>query len=762
MTRITRILRLRNCGIFRDFQWQEDLPEFGRYNLIYGWNGTGKTTLSRLLRALEQRTQPTHGDVTIQIGERKLGGSDFRREEIPIRVFNRDFIQENLFRVDGGQLPPIFVLGAADIEKQREVECLKGERDSARRRHESLRLEKKQADTELDQFCINRARTIKETLRSSGENPYNNYDKSDFRRDAEQMLRSSNALAHLLSEEQRAQLLAQHRAIRKARLSEVSYPFPNFQKIAGTASELLARRVLAAAIQALKDDPELARWTWEGLDLHKRRGADKCLFCEQSLPEDRLSALEAHFSEQYEQLIKDLDNFIQEVDEQRRTAEGVRTPHKAQLYEDLQEGFDSEEANLRAALTKTEEFLGAVADALRRKKDQPFQELSLTVQVPAVDVQVVEKVNQVIREHNQRCDQFEGVVEQARDRLARHMIAEVLEEYRELHNKAVKAKENEESAQQEIEALNKHISSLEREIIAHRQPAEELNKELQSYLGHGEIRLEVKDTGYVILRGNEPAYALSEGEMTAIALLYFLKSLKDRNFDIANGIVVLDDPVSSLDAQALYLAFGFIRERTKDAGQLFILTHNFAFFRQVRNWFRHLKGQRKRNVNKRPARFYMLECVPHEAGRSAALRTLDPLLERYESEYQYLFSRIYQAANAEGPTCLEDNYSLPNMARRMLETFLAFRRPDLSGELSQMVQALEFDEAKKMRMLRFLHTYSHSGGVQEPEHDPSVLAEARSVLSDLLKLMKAEDPKHYEAMVTLVTGESPKEDEHEE
>ena len=120
------------------------------------------------------------------------------------------------------------------------------------------------------------------------------------------------------------------------------------------------------------------------------------------------------------------------------------------------------------------------------------------------------------------------------------------------------------------------------------------------------------DTGYTITRGGVSAEFLSEGETTAIALLYFLKSLQDRRFPLANGVIVLDDPVSSLDANALFLAFAFIRERTKDAGQLFILTHNFSFFRQVRHWFHHLKGQKKKDVSKRPARFFMLDSTLDE------------------------------------------------------------------------------------------------------------------------------------------------------
>ena len=156
------------------------------------------------------------------------------------------------------------------------------------------------------------------------------------------------------------------------------------------------------------------------------------------------------------------------------------------------------------------------------------------------------------------------------------------------------------------------------------------------------MRLKVKDTGYVLVRHGVPADSLSEGERTALALLYFLKSLGDRRFDLKEGVVVLDDPVSSLDANALYLAFSYIRQRAQDAAQLFLLTHNFTFFRQVRNWFYHLRGQKKRDINQRPARFYMLDRVVDADPRRTAIRPLDPLLEQYESEYHYLFAYVYR------------------------------------------------------------------------------------------------------------------------
>ncbi len=758
---ITRISYLRDCGIFRDFEWPKELPEFGRYNIIYGWNGTGKTTLSRILRCLEKRTVPT-SKVTIALDGRNVPGNDFPNTAVAVRVFNRDFIAENVFPVGGGDLPPIYVLGAESVEKQKVLERLKDERAKAQSNLKAARLTKQETEKDFDQFCVYRAKVIKDTLRSSGQNPYNNYDKSDFKRDAEKMAAAGDGASHRLSDAERKKLRTQLGTTPKDKMSEVMYTLPDFEGIITKVSQLLKTTVVSATLEALKSDSTLAEWTRQGLKLHRDRKAERCLFCEQQLPANRLATLEAHFSAQYEQFMQRLDQSIGKLQAMIRAAAELRLPNKAELYDDLAPEFQTAEIGLREALDAAQRFLDAAAKALTDKKRRAFEPVKLELEAPLVEADAVEKLNAVIRKHNHACDDFETRVKSARKRLALDMIAEDLGNFVRLRDAEQQAGNDVRSAEREVQHLDDEITRLEREIVEHRQPADELNEDLRKYLGHDELRLDIKETGYTITRGCEPAFALSEGEMTAIALLYFLKSLKDRRFDLANGIVVLDDPVSSLDSNALYLAFGFIRERTKDAGQLFILTHNFSLFRQVRNWFHHLKGQRKKEINKRPARFFMLECMPQETGRSAALRVLDPLLERYESEYQYLFSRIYQAANATGRICLEESYSLPNMARRMLETFLAFRQPGLSGELWQKVQELHFDEAKKTRILRFLNTYSHSADLQEPEHDPSVLAEAGPVLSDLLELMKSEDPKHYEEMVRLVTGELAGEQEYED
>ncbi len=750
MKRIERLRQLRGCGVFRDFAWPSDLSEFGRYNLIYGWNGTGKTTLSRLLRDLELNQPPRLGEAVLRINGSDVRGENFPHSILPVRVFNRDFIRENVFPVVDSDMPPILVLGAESVEKQKDVERLTEQRATAQGKLESARATAQAAETQFDNFCRDRAKFIKDTLRASGQSRYNNYDKSDFKADAMSMADAADDAPRRLADTEREKLLAQHHATPKPKVTEIAYALPNISAIMKSLSELLTTTVVSEAIEALKTDAPLAAWTREGLALHQGRNAALCQFCEQPLPRGRIARLENHFNDQYERFIQRIDK---EIDQQKATSEAsasLQLPAKAELYDDLGLEFQSRKADLKEALQLAQDFADASVQVLEAKKSRAFKQVDLQLKGPAIDASVIVKLNAVIRKHNDACDDFADRVNEARNRLAADAIAAKLEEFMSGKDAVRRTKVDAKEKKQEVHRLESEITKLEREIVEHRQPAEELNEDLRKYLGHNELCLEVKENGYAMTRGGVPAKSLSEGEATAIALLYFLKSLNDRRFALESGVIVLDDPVSSLDANALFLAFGFIRERTEAAGQLFVLTHNFSFFRQVRNWFHRLKGQNKQDVSQRPARFFMLDHVLMGDARSSTIRWLDPLLEQYESEYHYLFARVHRASTELAPPDLEHNYVLPNIARRMLEAFLAFRLPQVSGNLWQQLKAIQFDESKKIRIYRFLNTHSHSIAVGEPEHDLSALAEGPAVLKDLLEMMESLDDAHYSAMVQLV------------
>ena len=744
MTFIQKITKLRHPGVLRSFDWPTDLPGFGRYNLIYGWNGSGKTTISKLFRALGMGRKPANcDDVVFSVNGRDIRGVDFEQERFPVRVFNRDFVSDNVFPIIRKDVPPILVLGEDSIQKQNEIENFKEELTNAQNKLEIAQGRERQAEKFFDTYCIDRASAVKDRLRSSGDNPYNNYNKSNFRKRAEKMILDNDADNYRSNDNDRKVLIQKHQAMPKKKIEEIAYRIPALMAYAETVSNFLNRTVVSVTIQSLRSDAPLSSWIYQGLELHQSRDAGRCLFCEQTLPSNRLEQLEAHFNAEYKQFMDVLNAQIEKLQSELNTINTVSLslPNSAQFYEHLIADYDDARNSLNKKLKATSDFLDLLKQRLEEKKKQVFERHTLDVHVPEIDSTVVECINEIVRRHNTECDDFNTQVAQARKQLEAAYIADNLNKFDRLKNSVAKSQSDIEKASNEVSQFRKQINRLESEIIEHRKPAKELNEDLRKYLGHSELQLAVKDTGYTIARNNAPAEGLSEGEKTAIALLYFLKSLQDRRFDLNKGVVVLDDPVSSLDTNALYLAFGFIQERVQEAKQVFILTHNFAFFRHVKSWFNYIK---------KDTGLYMLDWKLDGNQRSSTLRQLDSLLENYESEYHYLFTQIYQEAQKENRD-LAENYVLPNMARRLLEGFLAFRKPQVSGRgrLWQKLNAVEFDKAKKIRILRFLNVYSHADSVREHEHDPSLLAEASAVLKDLLELMEKEDPKHYQAMVEL-------------
>ncbi len=217
---------------------------------------------------------------------------------------------------------------------------------------------------------------------------------------------------------------------------------------------------------------------------------------------------------------------------------------------------------------------------------------------------------------------------------------------------------------------------------------------------------------------------------------------------------MIDDPISSLDANALFCAFGYMREKTQHVAQLFVLTHNFTFFRQVKNWFVHLNKRQKKKPS--VASFYMLRTSAPGGNRTSQLMALDPLLLDYESEYHYLFHRVVEEAQRNPPASLAEYYAIPNIARRLLESFLAFRFPTEDNLQQQLNRATSVEEAKRARIIRFLHTYSHDGKVNEPEHDLSILSETPQILKDVLELIEKVDGPHFVEMQDVLVSAASK------
>jgi len=753
--------------MFRDFAWPNDLHSFGQFNLIYGWNGCGKTTLSALLALVEKRSVLSEGELELELdGTSKVTGAELSTRPVPqVRVFNREFVNATL--QSSGDMAPIYFLGEDSVEKQAQVDALRKDLSLAIAEVTGATNDKKTADANLDDFCIAKAKLVKELLTTANSTSYNNYDKRRFK-EAVETLTPETASAALLSDEEKLRWRSQKDAQRKGDIGKVAVPTLDLMKLEAKVDELVGRSVVAQTLDELTGDTELATWVQRGLALHSGgRSSETCRFCLKPLDTTRRAALEAHFNDAFASFQRKLEAVLAELAAAKEDVSSLPLPDTSRFYDHLAASASSAIASLKTAAATVETTLGGLIARIERKRDNPFAPESQAAspsqppstptagaapgQRPNSLTAAAAALNSIVESHKRTTDDFKRSVIEACKKLEGSYVAEAHAE----HFQLVEAVSNASAAltqfNSKTSALQGEIDMLERQILEHRRPADELTEELRAYLGRDELRFEVRGNGYALTRGGQPVSNLSEGERTAIAILYFLKSLQDKTFDTQNGIVVIDDPVSSLDANALFSAFGYMKERTKQCGQLFILTHSFSFFRLVKNWFHHLPGQRKKKPEDRPARFFLLRSCRHSDGsHTAQLGPLDRLLEEHESEYQYLFKRVYDEAHRSDVDSLEHHYGLPNVARRLLEAFLAFRFPDLSGDLSPRLDRVSFDNAKKTRILRLLNTYSHTGAISDPEHDLSLLAETQPVLLDLLEMMKALDKEHYDGLEKLL------------
>jgi len=784
--KITRIDQIKNARILRDFSWTADLQDFGRFNLIYGWNGSGKTTLSELLRHLQTREPlgPDEGEIQLRVDGHLIRGDALASAVLPpVRVFNRSSVDRNVFEVGGRELPPVYFLGEESVEKQQQMDALTNDLGEAEAGLQSTQKARAEAQSDFDTFCTSQAREIKNLLTVSGGGPYNNYDARPFKATAERLI-AANPRLKPLDEAERSRLLADKEGTAREKLVLIR-EWPAIGELRAKVQRILARTVLSDSIPELVADPTVGVWVADGLSLHTGAHATgSCRFCDQRLPSGRLARLEAHFNDEFQRLQAEISNLLGIVDatSQDLSATSQSIPDQRFVYPNLVADYAPAAASFREQAQLATKLVATLREALEAKGREPFRALdliafllsasdsphepdSLRSIIGRVDAgaltseaafgrKALDALTALVDKHNRQTDDFKSEQASARVALERDAAVAELPKYQAKVGAIEAAEVQLKEATGMAAAVRAKIALLKQSIQQHQRPADELSREMASYLGHGELKFEVQPSGYTITRGGHPALNLSDGERTAIAFMYFLKSLEDTGFNRRGGVVVVDDPVSSLDANSLYSAFGFMKARTQDVGQLFVLTHNFTFFRQVRNWFDHMPGQKKRDLSARPARFYMLTCRVGQAGRQARIEPLDPLLYRYQSEYQYLFECVFRAATIASPAvALSTYYGLPNLGRRLLETFLAFRVPNCDGVAKQL-ECIDFDVGKKTRVLQFLHTESHFAQVGDPEHDLSLLSEAQSILQNLMELINQADPGHYEAMVSLMDDQA--------
>ena len=759
---IKKVLAVSDFRVFQNWQPDAGAIEFERVNLLYGINGSGKSTLATLLGGASSDDTWTSGlKVTFVDDEGAYetvqSASDVRWRDV--RVFNREYVSLNLqFDLDGrSTTEPLLILGQKQIDRDEKIKAAQARRAEIVGQLPKLRETIAQSTRAAGDLATRTAREIAEQLNAAGPR----YAARSY--DARQV---KQLLTQKLESLESAEITRRLETVNAPRLGDL-VGLPEAQvSTAGLADEvrgLLMQTATAQVIESLNARRELADWAQAGLALHQV--GDNCAFCGADVTAARVEQLNKHFDDSVRRLQTQAHALTERL---RQEWDRVRTmlqtlPQEHQLQPELRSDYTGALANAEAEAVLVQSRIQALAALVEAKGAQLFAAVEMPVELPGASSLDLTSIQANLDRHRELSGSADARVRTAAMEVERARAQAISAAYVGHIDRGSAASTKLEQLTRELAELDVEIVNLGQEDLDATPLAESLNSDLARLLGREDLTFVlVSDGGYHLRRNGKPAVYLSEGEKTAISLLYFLKSLDAHDCDRPNTIVIIDDPVSSLDSNVVAGISAHLWSKLvgqSKCKQVFLLTHNFELFRSWSNSLDRLgrpaiqaeditfttQELRIRTVRSRdglPARHPYFLSWPSKPKQRTRIR----------SEYHYLFWRVADTLQQcqESPTLeaeLDAASILPNACRRLLEGFLSFKFPDRIGDFrGLMMQAIETLDAgaTRTRLVTFLHAYSHneegdiSKGIPRPE--------SINILSSVFELIRHVDLDHYSRM----------------
>ena len=767
---ITRINSIKNFRIFQNYSHDANLKDYNRYNLFYGWNGSGKSTLASLFECLERKEQSqeySSSEWIFNADDIQITQNNVSDNSLNIRTFNKSFVEKNVF-TPNDKIKGIIYLSE---EQGKDKEVL----DEKTKELNKKDHRKKEIDNELngnpedkkakgltvltDRFLSDAAKSIKANFKviEIEDTRLLNYDKTKLSNFIMQNADSIKAKKSTLSVSEIEQLSKSIRPQDKTKIDISSiqkYDTEIVLKIFDRVKELCNSTITTKAIERLKENPAIAQWVYQGLqeNIHAQ-DASICEFCGQPLPEYRIADLNKHFSDEFEKLKEALSKGIEWIESNK-----IRTefPFETLLYDEFQNDYKQSLSNYNQIINSLNNKLDDWESVLFIKQNNPFeipQKAINEISISEIDIYetTFDKVMQYIENHNKKFDGLEDVVKANKQKLELHYVSEEVAKfgYFSKLEQISKLQEEQTKINNEVTNFEKEVKILKDKLSNETIGLSEFNDKLWQFLGRNDLSLERRaEGGYFVKRNNieeAKSRSLSEGERTAIALVYFITKLKENGNKIEDTIVVIDDPISSFDSNHLFHANFFIKNECTNALQLFVLTHNFHLFTLQKEW---MKNEKTKNTNNKTIDLHCLYLIKPKIDndvRNGNIENADRILSDFDSEYHLLFSSVKQFCD-NPKTDYITVHTIANICRQLLESFMTFKygRKKLDKCFDEIN---DFENLSKIR--KFVNHFSHKtdNGASMSSFNDNVFAEADKIVPDVLKLIEHIDKVHYDSMI---------------
>lgn len=760
---VTNLQSMQGMGIFADRSVRSPSLSLRRYNLIYGFNGSGKSTLSRLFASLEAGAlHPKLPDgcsfeVTLDDGAKFGCPEKPTGLERRLLVFNADYVEQNL-QWAAGHASPVFFIGADQAEAAAELAKIEGQITEQAATKTNAEAVEKTADKSFANFKRDRAKIIAARLHLGSRK----YEAPALAKDYEAW--KTAGITALTDAELKAAEDTRRLDEPLPRLAPLEFESASIKKAYQFITDICAQSLTMVALDEVQRFPDMLLWLKRGQEFHEASGLKDCLFCGNTILSERKALLASAFDSQVDDFVARLVKTAERLETVFSSLEQLEefVPATETLATELRAGFKDTRDRVAKAVRSVRGHLGNLRDVLAQKRERPATPADMSTVASQADVaeaveslaQAIDAMNATIAAHNGVVGDFSKHKEDAEVAIRKHFIAECQTDYATYAKDFEDAKANLSAANKELERLTTAADQLRQQIKEHGPAAGAINKLIASYLGHHELTVHPVEQGYQLRRHGRPIKGVpSEGEKTAIAISYFLSSIEAEGRKLKDTIVVVDDPVSSLDTKALNYACALVRNRLNGAGQLFVLTHNLQCMNEFRKAW---KGRARPADGKDPtAMFLFIDTAMPEGQdrRSSNIVEMSKLLREYDSEYHFLFSHILRFT--ENPNVYDDHgYMIPNVLRRVLDVFLAFKCPGSSGLTGQLAKLCTdypgLDRDRLAALERLAQVESHSDNLDDLLSFSSMtLEETRAAACVLLEMMDHVDGKHLAGLKRL-------------
>ena len=701
---IKKIEKIKKLGIFDNYSWKCS-KEFNRYNICFGFNGSGKSTLSNFFNLITtngnfsaaQKEELFNDIKTTENGSEVKFKSNLtyptkpNQENKKIYVFNSNFIANYVYDGTVGKMSKFnvkeTVLEDPTIKKlNTDIETKATEKIN--KEAEKLKIAEKFDETKRKYNAVYREHFPKRQLRVVDFPSVSNLPKQS-KTEIEKLI--TQKIAEYKLSEKQAELESDISEISELSFEKISIDLEKISELLEESAKENATDNLTEKIELYKKEVDEEKrgkvepWFKLGkqlLTISKEKDNKHCPVCNTDLTTS-IDSLIAEFADYFDKSYLDFVDELKRIKEVVDTAiESIKTNEtNSKSIETYGEKYDKfieikfpelEQAEIKTDLSDLQQHIISKQGNSSKKTTIDIEPIKTLIETYNNNIAKLKsfKDNTLTNLRNQKIDPTKI------DREIRDRYTDLI--YLDLNGtEGEKRIEKFHTATSEISTISTAISELTDKKVQRLKGLKMEAKKVGEYLAklgitHFTIDLregEEENNILIKYKGDDEIKkrlqnTLSAGEKTTLAFAYFMSKVATEVTNKGQTIIVIDDPISSLDDNRLYSTAFLIHDEFKNFKQLFVFSHNMLFLKYINPFFKkNEKGT------------YLIN--------KGSIEDLPASLENFQSPYFYMLESVVNFKSEAEPDYEDARKFLPNYIRRILETFFSFKYAQLSRKINK-------------------------------------------------------------------------------